>query len=244
MIGARPRSPVESDGASVVMLGPPGRVALLVWTIALVTLNPQARWLVVCGLAAVANLALYPRSWRGLLRWRWVLFGVLVIMPAGLWGGDPSLRLAGVALSADGLIAGARMLVRAFIVVIAVNGFAGAVDISEVAWLFERAGMRGLGFSLGIAVNLLPALGRSSRAAWQSLRMRGGLRAAWWRGLQLLLVTIVANALRRGEEIALAAEARAFSAENLPAAKTAAGRIDIYLATGLLAVLLAMLFLT
>jgi len=41
--------------------------------------------------------------------------------------------------------------------------------------------------------------------------MRGGLRARWLRGLQLFLITILANALRHSEEIVLAAEARAFT---------------------------------
>ena len=41
--------------------------------------------------------------------------------------------------------------------------------------------------------------------------MRGGLRRKKWHGLRLLVVTIVTNALRRADEIALAAESRAFS---------------------------------
>ena len=40
--------------------------------------------------------------------------------------------------------------------------------------------------------------------------MRGGLRANGRRGLQLLALTILTNALRHAEEIVLAAEVRAF----------------------------------
>jgi energy-coupling factor transporter transmembrane protein EcfT len=234
-------SVVRSDQAQAPALGPPGRLALLVWAIALVTLSPQSRWLLVCGLAGSVNLALYPRAWRGLLHWRWLVFGMLVVLPAALWTGETTLAVAGVGLSQEGLVAGLRMLARALVVVLAVNGFAATVNISEVAWLFERAGMSGLGFSLGIAVNLLPALSASSRTAWHSLRMRGGLRAQWWRGLRLLLVTIVANALRRGEEIALAAEARAFSPDRSGATPRVRGRLDPWLVVGLIVSLVGLL---
>jgi len=87
------------------------------------------------------------------------------------------------------------------------------VDIVALAGLLERFGLHGLGFSMGVALNLLPALQQSSTHAWYSLKMRGGLRKQRWRGLQLLAITVVTNALRRAEEIALAAEARAFSPE-------------------------------
>jgi energy-coupling factor transporter transmembrane protein EcfT len=227
MIRADRGSIVESESGRASYLGPPGRLAVLVWAIALVTLAPQSRWLLACGLAGAVNVLLYPRAWRCVLRWRWLVFGLLVIVPPALWGGEATLTLAGLDISGEGVLAGLRMLARAMVVVIAVNGFAAAVDISEVAWLFERAGMTGLGFSLGIAVNLLPALSRSSQTAWHSLRMRGGLRAEWWRGLRLLLVTIVANALRRGEEIALAAEARAFSPEKVRKVTGQAGKADL-----------------
>jgi len=100
------------------------------------------------------------------------------------------------------------------VILLAVEGLSRSVSIPEIAGLLERTGLRGLGFSVGVAVNLLPALQQSARNAWYSMRMRGGLRRNRWRGVQLLVVTIISNALRRAEEIALAAEARAFSPEH------------------------------
>ena len=66
----------------------------------------------------------------------------------------------------------------------------------------------------------------SSQCTWRSLRMRGGLRRQWRRGLQLLLVTIVANALRRAEEIALAAEVRGYAPEKARALQIKRGNAD------------------
>jgi energy-coupling factor transporter transmembrane protein EcfT len=76
---------------------------------------------------------------------------------------------------------------------------------------------------------LLPNLRRSSTDAWHSLRMRGGLRSRWLRGLQLLLITILANALRHSEEIVLAAEARAYDPERSRATSIKVGRLDWWL---------------
>ena len=62
-----------------------------------------------------------------------------------------------------------------------------------------------------VALNLLPSLQASSLNAWRSLWMRGGLRRNRLHGLRLLILTIITNALRRADEIALAAETRAFT---------------------------------
>ena len=112
-----------------------------------------------------------------------------------------------------GVLAAIQIGLRFVVVLTAVNGFTSTVDIPQVGGLLERFGLRGLGFSLGVALNLLPGLQQSSHNAWQALQMRGGLRRRWWRGLRLLAMTVMTNALRRAEEIALAAESRAFSPE-------------------------------
>ena len=70
---------------------------------------------------------------------------------------------------------------------------------------------------------------RSGRNVWRSLRMRGGFRRQWWRGLQLLLVTDVANALRRSEEIALAAEVKTFSPDRSRSLSIKIGAFDFYI---------------
>ena len=106
------------------------------------------------------------------------------------------------------------MTLRAMVILLAADGFSASVNISEVAGMLERGGLHGLGFSLGVASNLLPDLRRSSTAAWHSLRMRGGLRGRrGLRGLQLMLLAMMTNALRRSEDIVLAAEVRAFQPE-------------------------------
>lgn len=193
------------------MLGTPGRLAIFLWSLLLVILAQEAWLLAAAGIALLVNGLLYPASIKRLFRWRWFLFAVLIMLPNLLWIGEMDLAFLGIPVSGTGLLIGLQMILRAVVVIIAVDGFSTSVDITEVAGLFERVGLSGLGFSMGVAVNMLPALRRSSQCAWRSLSMRGGLRRQWWRGIRYLLVTIVASALRRAEEIALSAEVRAYS---------------------------------
>ena len=85
---------------------------------------------------------------------------------------------------------------------------------------------------MGVALNLLPSLQTAALSTWHSLWMRGGLRKQRWRGVRLLLLTIITNALRRTEEIALAAEGRAFSPEQSRALPLRAGSLDWVIAIG------------
>jgi len=195
-------------------LGTPARLALFAWSLLLVIIAPDEWLLAFVGFTLVINGLLYPASIRGLFRWRWLFFSILIMLPNLLWVGAPDNSVLGVSISTAGFVIGMQMILRAMVVIVAVDGFSSSVDITEVAGLFERAGLPGLGFSMGVAVNMLPALRRSSQCTWQSLSMRGGLRHQWWRGIRLLLVTIVASALRRAEEIALSAEVRAYSPGN------------------------------
>lgn len=200
-----------SERVTKSKLGTPGRLALFAWSLLLVILA-QTEWLLAAaGIALLINGLLYPASIKRLFRWRWFLFTLLVMLPNLLWVGEPDLTVLGLQLSTTGFVTGMQMVLRALVVIVAVDGFSTSVDITEVAGMFERVGLSGLGFSMGVAVNMLPALRRSSQCAWRSLSMRGGLRRQWWRGSRLLLVTIVASALRRAEEIALSAEVRAYS---------------------------------
>ncbi len=142
-----------------------------------------------------------------------------------------------------GMAVGIKMLLSAIIILLAVDGLAASVDITEVAGLFERFGLQGLGFSLGVGANMLPNLRQSSMNAWHSLRMRGGLRSQWWRGLQLFLLTVLTNALRHSEDIVLAAEARAFRPDRSRSAPVRIGRLDWWLVPiGLLSLLGIVLF--
>jgi len=98
------------------------------------------------------------------------------------------------------------------------------------------------GECFGVATNQLPDLRQSSMNAWHSLCVRGGLRACWWRGIQLLLLTVLSNTLCHAEEIVLAAEVRAFTPECSRAIPLRRGKLDLWLVLPLLGILLAFIF--
>ncbi len=213
-------------------IGTAGHLALMLWTLGIVFALPRHWSPLAAGLVLVAGGLSHPAALRRLCRWRWcVLFG-LVILPHTLWMHERTTGIAGIPFSTTGLLIGLQMALRAATVILVIDIFSRTVDISEVAGLLERLGLRGLGFSVGIAVNLLPSLRQSSRHAWYSLRMRGGLRAQRWQGLGYFLVTVITNALRRAEDIALAAEARAFAPERARAQPLKRGSLDRLLVIG------------
>ena len=201
-------------------------LAIFIWSLALVLLASPERMLPAAGFCLLIAGLMYPSAFRRLLQVRWLIFtGVLIVVNA-LWIGDSDRLVLGVPVSSQGLAIGLQMALRALVVLVVVDGFSSSVSVSEVAGLLERVGLQGLGFSLGVAINLLPSLRQSGTNAWHSLRMRGGLRHKRWRGLQLLMVTVISNALRRAEEIALAAEARAFSPERAHVLPLKPGSLD------------------
>jgi energy-coupling factor transporter transmembrane protein EcfT len=168
---------------------------------------------------------IFPLSIRQLWRPRRLAMMMLLVLPPILWG-EPDMVVRGIPISGAGLLLGLQMLLRAIVILVAVNGLTNTVDISSLAGVFERLGLHGLGFSIGVALNLLPSLQQSSLNAWRSLKMRGGLRRQRRHSLQLLAMTIVTNALRRAEEVALAAEARAFSPQCCRALPIKTGLLD------------------
>lgn len=194
-------------------IGPIGYLTLFLWSLGMVMIVPQEKLMWAAGICLLAAVVFYPGSFRGVLRFRYLVMMALLMLPTVFFLGEIDRQFLGIAYSAEGVQAALQIGLRFVVVLTAVTGFTSAVDIPQIAGLLERFGLHGLGFSMGVALNLLPGLQQSSHHAWQALKMRGGLRRRWWRGLQLLAMTIVTNALRRAEEIALAAESRAFSPE-------------------------------
>ena len=79
--------------------------------------------------------------------------------------------------------------------------------------LVERAGLRGLGFALGVAVNALPTVAEKASQSYHAIRLRGGFQRRRLEALRLWLVAVVVATLRHADDVVSAAEARAFSAD-------------------------------
>ena len=216
---ARSNAAQEHGSANALIGTPPflgtiGYLAIFACSVAVVMVTPVQRLPWAAAVCLLVALWIYPQAFLGLLRLRWLVMIALLALPPVFLLGELDRSLAGMMYSSLGLASAIQIALRMLVVLVAILGLTGSVDISSVAGLLERAGLRGLGFSVGVALNLLPALLVSATNAWRSLWMRGGLRRQRLRGLRLLAVTIAAGALSRAEEIALAAEARAFSPDH------------------------------
>jgi energy-coupling factor transporter transmembrane protein EcfT len=216
-------------------LGTISYLFIFAWSLGMVMLAPAQHLLLAGGLCVLLAAVVYPRSFQRLMRLRWLVMIALLALPPIFFLGDLDRSLWGIPYSSQGLVSSLQILLRIIVVLIAVDGFTSSVDIASIAGLLERFGLRGLGFSMGVALNLLPSLQTAAINTWHSLWMRGGLRRHRWRGIQLLLLTIITNALRRTEEIALAAEGRAFCPGQCRAMPLRAGSMDRLVTVGIIA---------
>ena len=222
-------------------MGTVSYLVIFAWSLGMVMLAPARIQLLAGGGSLLVAAVVYPRSFRRLMRLRWLLMITLLAVPPIFFLGALDRAFWGVPYSSQGLTSSLQILLRIVVVLVSVDGFTGAVDISSIAGLLERFGLRGLGFSMGVALNLLPSLQTAAINTWHSLWMRGGLRAQRGRGARLLLLTIITNALRRSEEIALAAEGRAFSPEQVRALPIYVGSLDRATLVGASVLTLAMI---
>ena len=217
------------------LIGSLGHLSIFLWALGMVLLPSLSKGIVLALFTLGILIVAYPTALQRLARPRWlVIFGILFIINLffGVTEQSPDLTILGISFSSENILNSIQMVLRAAVILLAADGLSSSVNIVEVAGIFERGGMRGLGFSIGVATNLLPDLRQSGMNAWHSLRMRGGFRAQWWRGLQLLVVTVLSNALRHAEQIVLAAEVRAFRPElsrNIP---QRIGALDGWLVAG------------
>ena len=226
----------QNEEFGVRIFGTWGHLAFLVWAIVVGIVAPEIKVVFVLGFVIVFSALFFPSGLRPIRRLEfWFLVASAVLLSPFLIG-EKDLSLFGLSLSSQGFWAGLWMALRALSMALAVGGFVYAVSVDEVARLFEMAGLKGLGFAVGVAFNLLPTLEETVRNAYQAMRLRGGFQRERLRALRMLLVAIVVNALRRGDEVVEAAEARAFRPDGPRQALLPPGRADL----ALIAVLIAL----
>jgi len=190
-------------------LGPASHLALLAWALVLVALLPDRQLGFVLA-AIVAFGGLNGGAGLQALRSRrfWILLVSIVIVTALILG-EPDGHWGPLRWSSQGLILGLWMAARAAALVLAFNVTIGALSVSQMIRIFETLRLRGLGFALGVALNLGPVLRDTSEAAYHTIRLRGGFRRPW-HSIRLFLVTLIANAVRYADDVVKAAAARAF----------------------------------
>jgi len=190
-------------------LSPWGYLLFTGWA-ALVAVLVEGWWLVGLALVEVAFGLAWSRGGLQLLRrprfWAFVLTAV-ALGPFAI--GEPDVTLGPLQLSWEGFTTGLEMAGRAFVLTLAVGLGAASLSVSDLVAVFDRLGLRGLGFAVALAMNLLETLREMATVTLHTLRLRGGARRPWT-AMRLFLITTVANTLRYGDEVVNAAAVRAF----------------------------------
>jgi energy-coupling factor transporter transmembrane protein EcfT len=186
------------------------RLAVLLLTVSLAVLSGGVMSLLL--LTAAITYSLLSGDGGLKVAWRWQLWlpllSLLLLSPFAI--GQHDMSLWGVPFSGEGLRASVYMLLRALTIAVAVGGFANTVSVDDLVRLFERAGLAGLGFAVGVAFNMLPTISTEAQTVFDTMRLRGGFRRRRIFAVRMLLITVLTNALRHADDIVCAAEARAF----------------------------------
>jgi energy-coupling factor transporter transmembrane protein EcfT len=171
---------------------------------------------------------------RLLRRSRFWIFVLTAVVAGPFLVGEPDVTVGPFHLSQEGLRAGLEMGGRAFALTLAFSLGLSTLSLSDVVAVFDRLGLRGLGFATGLAVNLLGTLREMVTVTLQTIWLRGGMRRPWT-ALRLFLITVVANTLRYGDEAVNVAAVRAFDPNGGQVTPLPLRRADLWLAAALVA---------
>jgi len=224
-------------------LRPGSYLAFLLWALLLVAVLPdRALWFLLAIIAGFDWLNARA-GWQVLTRRRFWLFVLSIVALSPLILGEADVRWGVLRLSRAGLETGLWMALRAATLMLAFSASLAVLTVSQMIQLFDAMQLRGLGFALGVALNLVAVLQDVVAAAYHTIRLRGGLRRPF-HNARLFLITVIANALRYGDDVVKAASARAFDpATSPPRVSPILGRADRAFIAGLATVGLGLLVL-
>ena len=197
-------------------LGVYGAIVLLVGALLLAITMGGVFLLLPLGYVTATCILFSRESFRD-LRQLTKLVPIIVIASTLLWQEQYQLPAIPGATSfgfVSGFLVGIEMSVRAVVMVLAVSAFLRTIEISELTGLLEKAsGSEAFSFVFGLAFNFTQSLERIARDALNAIRMRGGFRVSnLMISARYLISSTTLKALAKSEDMAYAAEARAFGA--------------------------------
>lgn len=221
-VGAGRRG-VTSAGAAqparerVIGFSPWGYMLFTVWGVVLALVVDGWQLFALVILEFAFGLVWSRKGLRPLRRLRFWVFvmaavalGPLLSREAGSTGEGIAFAQMGLSTPISaGLLLGLGMAARALALTLSFSLGLSALSLSDVMAVFDRVSLRGLGFALGVAMNLFGTLREMASVTFQTIKLRGGLRRPVV-GLRLFLVTLLSNTIRYGDQVVKAASVRAF----------------------------------
>ncbi len=224
------------------MPSPWGYLLFTVWALAALLLVDGWSVLALAVVVLIFGLVWSRKGLGVLRRGRFWLFVLTAVALGPFLSRKFNLGRGGLEVSRAALLIGGEMAARAFAITVAFSVGLGPLSVSDLIAIFDRLGLRGLGFAVGIAMNLMGALREMATVTLQTIRLRGGLRRPWV-GIRLFLVTLVSNTLRYGDQLVDAATMRAFDPTRGRPAALPLRPVDHWLAVTLIAFSVGLLVL-
>ena len=119
-------------------IGSIGYLVIFAWILGMIMLAPQQYLLVVAVLCILVAVILFPLNPRRLFHWRWLLFMLLLSLPPVFFLGELDQTFLGMDYSSEGLGTEIQIALRFIVVLIAINGLTGSVEITAIAAILER----------------------------------------------------------------------------------------------------------
>lgn len=218
----------EAGGSGSFRPGSVARAGALVIAVALVVSADGGRLGAAVTVCLFGSAVLHPAGFAILRRPAvWLILTLLALPPIIVSTPRDVILVPGLAVSTAGLYVALAMVARSVVIAVAAAGFVATVSARELTQLFENVGLRGLGFSLGVAIHALPLTTRTWATSARALRLRGGFRRHRVSDLALLAMTVIGNALRHADEVVEAAQARGFAPDRHAPTAPAGWRRDL-----------------
>ena len=147
------------------------------------------------------------RAVRRLLRPRFWILMILLVVIMPLLGGGGTVYVMGIPYSLWRLEQATAMCLRAMSLCAALGLITWTVSPAQLARGFARIRLVQAGVVVTMALNCLPLIVDQTTRSWSAFRLRGGMRRLRPRNLYLLARTIIINTIRTGQQIGEALEA-------------------------------------
>ena len=220
----------------VKRFSPWGYLLFTIWGLVLALIADGWRLVALVVLECLFGLLWSREGLRPLRRLRFWIFiisavamGPFLTREAGpKWEGLAPAWVGTSTLFKAGLCMGLAMAGRALALALSLSLGLSALSLSDVVAMFDGLHLRGLGFALGVAMNLFSTLQEMATVTFQTIKLRGGLRRPLV-ALRLFLVTLLSNTMRYGDQVVNAAVVRAFDPSKRQTTILPLRRADLWL---------------
>lgn len=142
-----------------------------------------------------------------------ILFLFLIVLLYPILPEEKNSIIFGIRYSREALFSGVQMVLRGISLFLWLNIFTMHISIGEIVDFFKKTGFTDFGVKLALALNILPILDEEIGNIKAAFLLRTGSRKRVFLNTFRISMTILANVIRRAEEISIALALKGYSNE-------------------------------